>query len=76
MARALGALNPDYAVESVAKSKKALRNVQLEQFYDLGIFINMARRNLPGLVKIGKQVLQNYLQAGVRGYRQSGLKVD
>ena len=40
-------LNPDCAVESVARCRKPKRNAQLERFCDIGILINMSRNNLP-----------------------------
>jgi hypothetical protein len=45
-------LNPDFAVGIVARRRKPWRNVQLEQFYDEGISIDMLRS------KIVKQALQ------------------
>ena len=44
--------NPDFAVGIVARRSKPWRNVQLEQFYDEGISIDMLRS------KIVKQALQ------------------
>jgi hypothetical protein len=45
-------LNPDCAVESLARRRKLKRNEQLDRFCDVGIVINMSRS------KIGKQALQ------------------
>ena len=63
--------NPDCAVESVARRRKPLRNVQLERFCDVGIFINMSRN------KIGKsrQVeTTSIFKPQLEAIAQSGLK--
>ena len=39
-------LNPDFAVDVVARRRKPQRNEQLERFCDEGIFINMLRSRI------------------------------
>ncbi|MEE8382562.1 MAG: hypothetical protein V3R78_11895, partial [Thermodesulfobacteriota bacterium] len=41
-----GKLNPDFAVDVVARRRKPQRNEQLERFCDEGIFINMLRSKI------------------------------
>jgi hypothetical protein len=48
----MAGLNPDFAVDVVARRRKPQRNEQLERFCDEGILINMLRS------RIVKQALQ------------------